>query len=392
MNTNNLHSNNIASELDSLPYHTATEIAGQPNLWKLISEELKSNKKEFERFLATAKHNNVVLTGAGSSAFIGESVEHVFTEQYNGRSLSTTTLLTHFDYYIKSSDPLLLISFARSGNSPESNAVVDLAEQKCSTVYHIAITCNESGELAQKVSKLKNGLSLVLPPESEDKALAMTGSFTGMLLSALLIAENPDTPSLINVDTISEQANKFITSSTDCLKQLAETNFKRIVFLGSGPLEGIARESHLKVQELTDGQIIGKFDSFLGFRHGPKAVLDNHTLVVFLFSSDPHVFAYERDLANDITENARAMNTIGVFSYPDQMKEVPMKHSLLLNEERKEEPSVADILPYVLPAQILGLFKSLNLGLNPDNPSTDGSISRVVEGVTIYPMPEKNSK
>jgi tagatose-6-phosphate ketose/aldose isomerase len=40
---------------------------------------------------------------------------------------------------------------------------------------------------------------------------------------------------------------------------------------------------------------------------------------------------------------------------------------------------------FILPAQLIGLYKSLQLGLNPDMPSESGAISRVVKGVVIYP-------
>jgi tagatose-6-phosphate ketose/aldose isomerase len=38
----------------------------------------------------------------------------------------------------------------------------------------------------------------------------------------------------------------------------------------------------------------------------------------------------------------------------------------------------------VITAQILGVYRSLALGLRPDDPSPSGAISRVVRGVTIH--------
>src|SRR5690625_800505 len=172
--------------------HTKQEIEGQPKLWGDTLELLRNNEnlQSFYNTLAAKKGVNIVLTGAGTSAYIGEITEHLFipSNQITSRAIPTTTLVTHFTSYINTSEPLLLISFARSGNSPESIAAVDIAESLCSDLYHIAITCNPDGELAKKIGDLENGLSIILPPESEDKGLAMTGSFTSMVLTSIYMS------------------------------------------------------------------------------------------------------------------------------------------------------------------------------------------------------------
>ncbi|NBC66519.1 MAG: SIS domain-containing protein [Bacteroidetes bacterium] len=369
--------------------HTRKEIEGQPDLWVETIDQT-NNDKRIEGFLKPLYKKeklNVILTGAGSSSFIGETVETYFKFMpgVNARAISTTTLVTHFRSLVDSDIPLLLISFARSGNSPESNAVVDIAERFSKEVHHIAITCNANGKLAQTVSKLENGLTIILPPQSEDKGLAMTGSFTSMILAALHIANSEKSNGHAQIiKNISSSAKKVIKSCSNGLKNLSFKSFDRIVFLGSGPLEGIAKESHLKVQELTDGVVVGKFDSFLGFRHGPKAVVNNKTVIVFLFSPDDAVFRYERDLVNEIQQDGIAMHCIGVFCDKDQADQVELDQKIIfdLNNTAKVSPCISVL--YVLPAQILGYHKSLDLGLDPDAPSHNNVINRVVKGVTIY--------
>lgn len=369
--------------------HTRKEIEGQPDLWVETIKKINGEKKiaKFLEPLYLKEKLNVVLTGAGSSAFIGETVESFFklTPGINPRAISTTTLVTHFATLIDSETPLLLISFARSGNSPESNAVVDIAEKYCKDVHHIAITCNPNGKLAQTINTLKNGLTIILPPKSEDKGLAMTGSFTSMILTALYIAnaQNTDDHTQI-IQNISHSAKKVIKSCAPDLKNLSFKSFDRIVFLGSGPLQGIAKESHLKVQELTDGVVCGKHDSFLGFRHGPKAVVNNKTVIVFLFSPDKKVFRYEKDLANEIHQDGIAMHCIGVFCDKEQAEEIEVDQKIIFDLDDKSKESACNAVLYVLPSQILGYFKSLDLGLDPDAPSQNNVISRVVRGVTIY--------
>ena len=175
---------------------------------------------------------------------------------------------------------------------------------------------------------------------------------------------------------------KILENYAPMIKEVASIDFKRVVFLGSGPFYGTATESNLKLQELTDGNIICKNHSYLGFRHGPKAVTDEETLIVFIFSNNPFVFQYERDLVLSMRKGKKPLFTIGIFEYEVNGLEfdLEIKLSETGNQLDEEMLAVCDILP----AQLLGLYKSIALGLKPDSPSESGAISRVVEDVTIY--------
>lgn len=379
-------------------FHTFNEIISQPDLWEKISELFSNHEKAVSKFLSRILHKqnlNIVLTGAGSSAFIGEVIESSFKRNFDipTRAISTTSLVTHFTDFISFKDPLLLISFARSGNSPESNAVIDLAQSFCKDVHHIVITCNENGALSQKIDSLKNGLKITLPDNAEDRGLAMTGSFTGMILTGLLISQIKNFRESSKIVTaVSNIAETIINNYLKDFKEIASFDFDRIVFLGSGPLLSIARESHLKVQELTDGIVIGKFDSFLGFRHGPKAVINNRTIIVYLFSSDPYVFKYEKDLANEISNHEVNTFSVGIFSNGAQSKSIKCNLKVVQSTPTDTVSNDLYFLPYVIPSQLIGLYKSIQLGLNPDTPSRNGAISRVVKGVKIYNHNNQSSR
>jgi tagatose-6-phosphate ketose/aldose isomerase len=233
----------------------------------------------------------------------------------------------------------------------------------------------------------------MLPPEANDQALAMTGSFTGMLLAGLLLSKINNIESVgDDIHLLSKYGEKILFSYKDELKSIAEKQFTRCVFLGSGSLRGIARESHLKLQELTDGRIICKYDSFLGFRHGPKAVIDKETLIVYLFSNNSYANKYEIDLVKGINEGRKTLCSIGLMEKEIKLSELDLKIVLSRNGKKLNE----DFFPVVsvLPAQMLGFYKSLNLGLKPDSPSDTGMIHRVVQGVKIYPyeMNKKNDR
>ena len=132
--------------------------------------------------------------------------------------------------------------------------------------------------------------------------------------------------------------------------------------------------------ELTDGQIVCKHDSFLGFRHGPRVVANEDALLIYLTADDKHTKLYENDLIKSIAKDARHIPAIcmGCDSHKDLKNTIASFGKTLYNTNGLY------ILPYALIGQLLGFFKSLNLSLNPDNPSVSGAISRVVEGVNIY--------
>ncbi len=368
---------------------TAEEIYRQPVLWRKVYDKIKSEKKSISEFLIEANKQDklqVILTGAGSSAFIGLSLLGVFARnlKHPASAISTTDIVTHPLDFFSAEIPLLLISFARSGNSPESVAAAAIADQICSQVFHLIITCDASGSLANYKSDSRKYI-LILPAEANDQSLAMTGSYSGMLLSGLLIARLKEIDQLESqVTTLQFYAGKLLDEFAPELKSIAQLDFQRAVFLGSGPLYGTATEAHLKLQELTDGKIICKNDSFLGFRHGPKAVIDEKTLVFFLFSNQSYVWQYERDLMESIGNGKKALYVAGLMEIRSQKYDLDKAFVLSDNGSRLDE----DFLPVccILPGQILGFFKSIQLGLSPDSPSVSGAISRVVKGVVIYPF------
>lgn len=377
------------SELKTLgALETAKEISGQPELWIDIFKKLVIERERISSFMNQALDSvtKIILTGAGTSAYIGYSVEGAMQRNtgLTTVSVATTHLVSHPQDYFQPEIPTLLISFARSGDSPESVAAVQLADKFCDNCYHLIVTCNEAGNLASFDYKSES-LVCLLPPDANDKGLAMTGSYTGMLLVALLLSEiDHITEMEKTVETLTNYAEVLLSKKLDVIRNVASGKFKRAVFLGSGPQYGTAMESHLKLQELTDGSIICKNDSYLGFRHGPKAVVNEETLLVYFFSNSENVLRYELDLVNDMANGKKPLKQIGVAT---QKLDVPSIDELIvlgqpgqLYKVKEEYLAVVTILL----GQLIGFYKSLDLGLQPDSPSTTGAISRIVQGVKIY--------
>lgn len=366
--------------------HTAQEISFQPQLWKMIYQTIEGKRKEIKEYIHVAlkESQKIYLTGAGTSAYIGLSLKGAFQRNLltDTESLPTTDIVTHpQDYFIKEKS-IILVSFARSGNSPESIAAAKAADKYCRKCFHLIITCNPEGQLANFSTKNPK-LVIVLPPESNDKSLAMTGSYSGMLLTGLLIANINNYKRAGNqVEILHRYGNYLLKEYLAPLRDIASKSFSRAVFLGSGPQYGTAKESQLKLQEMTDGYIICKSESYLGFRHGPKAVIDNKTLVCYLISNVKQVQSYENDLIEAMKIGRTPMLEMIICEIPPSSKEFDLQIQLSHNGEELEEEFLA--VCNILPGQLLAFFKSMSLGLKPDSPSESGAISRVVEGVKIY--------
>jgi len=372
--------------------HTTREIQQQPDVWLKIFQLVKENASEIKEFMNKALEDSdeIILTGAGTSAFIGMCLTGDFKRNTNVsvQAIATTDLVSHPKNFFSKKKNILLISFARSGNSPESCAAVELAEKYAARAHHLIITCNEKGNLLNSCSNPLQ-FNIVLPEETNDVSLAMTSSFTGMLLTGLLVSrisniENEGE----NVKSLIEYGKRILTHYVEDLNKVTQLAFSRVVFLGAGPQIGTATESHLKVQELTDGEVICKSDSFLGLRHGPKAVINPSTLIVNLFSNDLHVLQYENDLIESMEKGQKAMFQIGIVESKEIAEKLKgsMDLKIILSENSGNIDEEYLAICNVLPAQILGTLKSIERGLQPDNPSRSGAISRVVQGVKIYPL------
>lgn len=375
--------------------YTLKEISSQPKLWLKTFLSISDRKEQIAAFMnkvCKIKNIQVILTGAGSSAFIGEILQFSFHKNTGAsvKAISTTDLVTHPGSFFEKTSPILLVSFARSGDSPESVAAFELAENLTEEVYHLVISCSKEGKLAKMAANTENSFVFLLPEEANDQALAMTSSFTSMTLAGLLISDINKIDSKKDIITkLSGFGELILDKFSHALEEVADLDFKRIIFIGSGPLKGTARESHLKVLELTDGQIACQYESFLGFRHGPKAFIDKSTLLIYLFSIDPHVHKYEADLVKSINESEDFIYSIGIGQNSNDLKKLHLNLSIPLNmNDNKMEDDFFSI-GSVLPAQILGFYKSRSLGLVPDSPSQNGGIHRIVQGVNIYPYKNK---
>jgi tagatose-6-phosphate ketose/aldose isomerase len=367
---------------------TPAEIYQQPEMWLQTLEILENQKEEILRYLDGEDDRRFLLTGAGTSAFIGLCLEGLFNKAsgFEARAVGTTEIITDPDAYFLDGKKYFLVHFARSGNSPESVGTFVLGEESKADIKHIVITCNKDGKLAE-MGRQTGGRSLLvlLPEKTNDKSLAMTSSFSSMVVAGQYLASVRDSERYAGIcEQTAAAARRILEDAMDDLEALCNEPFGRAVFLGSNTLFGCAKECHLKLQEETDGKVVGKFDTFLGLRHGPEAVIHDNTVVVYLLSEDPLIRRYELDLMNGVQRKGIGMKKVAVCKVAND--EVRAAADVVV-EHGCDVPDDYQSPAYVIVGQALGVFRSLAYGLKPDSPSEAGVISRVVQGVQIYDRP-----
>lgn len=372
-------------------FWTAKEILQQPNTWEKTLRQIKESYNEINEFIKPIiKSDNyeIVFTGAGTSEFVGNSIFSYLnkTNDYHCRSYATTDILATPENYLSETKPTLLVSFGRSGNSPESVATVEVANVVCKKICHLFITCNNKGDLAEFAKNNENCLAVNLTSETHDKSFAMTSSFSNMYLAAVLIF------SLDKLDNLDQSVSTVVKNARNLLDIdyqkivdiVAKYDFKRIVYLGSNSQKGVAQESSLKMLELTAGRVVTMYDTPLGFRHGPKSIINDETLIVIYVSDDSYTRKYELDIIKEMSKQRKGDKILAITTTFDSEIEAlvdfyySFDNNLLLD-------NVFSGLEYIVVAQIISLFKSLSLDITPDNPCPTGEVNRVVTGVTIYP-------
>jgi len=364
---------------------TAVEINQQPKVWGDVLKLICGDSAQHTKFLApllAKKDIRIILTGAGTSAFIGKCLAPLMLNKLGLRveAIPTTDLVSGPELYFQQNIPTLMVSFARSGSSPESLAAVNLANRFCDSIHHVIFTCNEQGELHVTSKNKKNILTILLPHETHDRGFAMTSSFTSMLYSASLVFGLIDS-SESNCEAIGTAAAEVIAHELPLINAIVARQFQRVVYLGSNELRGLAEEAALKLLELTDGRVVATFDSPLGFRHGPKTIVNDKTLVVLFLTNQPYTRQYDLDLLRELQRDGKAGQVIAL----NAGKNIDGSSGFVQIAGLTQANNLELALPYVVFAQLLSFMQSLALGITPDQPSRSGTVNRVVQGVQIYP-------
>lgn len=371
---------------------TAREISQQPDSWRALAGSLMERREEIAAFMdkvLAVPGIKVITTGAGSSAFIGEALQYMLAGELRqpSENIHTTDIVSAPDETLFDV-PTLLISYARSGESPESTAAVKFAEKKISKLWHIIIVCDAHSTLAKTGNDLKErALVLPMPPETCDKGFAMTSSVSCMALATWCVFHYKEMEKYLNyVNLMADSVKKQMDYLYDAAEEIAKVQYRRIIWLGSGALKGLAREACVKSMELTDGYVHAGYDAATGFRHGPKTVVNDETLTVHFVSNNPYTRQYDVDFIKEMAEQ-KTKNTIVSVKAEDFKACVSGEDYEVIYSLPENLPADTVMGVYIhslVFTQLLSMHKSLEKQFKTDSPCEKGGVNRVVQGIIIY--------
>ncbi len=368
---------------------TTREIYQQPQVWQTAFENYKAQADEIAAFLNNIDEKydyiKVILTGAGTSAYVGDTLLSYFRKIYDERkwnfnAIATTDIVANPLAYLHKEVPTILVSFARSGNSPESVAAVDLAKDIVEELYQITITCAAEGKLAQQAHGDERNLLLLQPAPSNDAGFAMTSSFTSMMLTALLVFDKADLVAKAEKVSALMTLSQEVLDSAEAIQEIVSLDYNRVIYLGAGPFFGLAHEAQLKILELTAGQVATMYESPVGFRHGPKSLVNEKTVVVVFGSTDSYTKLYDLDLVREVAEDEIAHKVILLTEQKEDLENV---EQVILSSQQLAD-DVYRVFPYIVYGQLFALLTALKVNNRPDTPSPTGTVNRVVQGVIIH--------
>ena len=365
-------------------FHTLREICQQPTTWTQTCSLMLSCAPTLKKSLDGLA--SLMLTGSGSSEYAGDCVRQVLQNELRvtTQAIGGGILLTDGSKALPVGRPAMMVSLARSGDSPESVGALSVVLALEPEIRHLVLTCNEAGSLAKTYQDHSRVHVITTAEGTNDQSLVMTSSFTNLVLAArfLGLTEQPEAYRTI-CERLSKIASDLLNTQFDNLARLASVRFLRAVFLGTGSRFGAAREAALKMLEMTAGRVTTLCETYLGLRHGPMSYVDKDTLVVCFLSSDPTIRAYETDLLHELDQ--KELGLLKLIIGEDVPKGVLRPNDVViecrgLREVGDQNAPVIDVVV----GQLLGFFRCLNEGLRPDSPSEDGIINRVVQSFTLH--------
>ena len=374
--------------------YTPAEIAQQPATWKTTLQIFKQHQERIAAFLdsvgvraAVENRPSVMLIGAGTSDYISQASSFILRKKWGCEvsAVASTDLLPNMEDYIIPGRRYLWISFSRSGDSPEGVAVLERALAAYPEIAHLVVTCNTDARMAALCEGVQQACSIVLDDAVNDRSLAMTSSFTNMIVLAQCLAHAWSIPEYEPVlDQLVAAGESLLLQAAQLAESLAGRDFERICLVGGGALASVAKESALKVLEMTAGGIKTMSETVLGLRHGPMAALDTKTLFVCFVSGDPARSQYARDLLCEIGAKQVVAERIAIGSAASKEDfSDACDVYLSLQVPAGFEDAYRPVLDVIF-GQLLGLYCSVARQLKPDSPSPAGVISRVVQKFQIY--------
>jgi tagatose-6-phosphate ketose/aldose isomerase len=371
---------------------TPKEIAQQPDTWQVTLQIFREHHQRICAFLdeagvrdALEKRPAVLLIGAGTSDYIGQTLELLLRQKWGCEvsCVASTDLLPSLEEYVVQGRRYLWISFSRSGDSPEGVAVIEHAKRLYPDIAHLIVTCNAEARMAAICKDAESAYTVVLDDAVNDRGLAMTSSFTNMIVMGHCLANAWSIEEYSSILAGLVRAGRdFLPRATELAERIASQGLPRACFVGTGALASVAKESALKLLEMTAGQVKTTSETVLGLRHGPMATLDTQTLFLCFVSGNGRRARYAKDLLSEVGSKQVVAARIAVGPRSVEA-EISPHCDLYIALDIDVQDAYRSVLDVIF-GQLLGLYCSVAHKLKPDSPSPGGVINRVVQKFRIY--------
>ena len=138
--------------------------------------------------------------------------------------------------------------------------------------------------------------------------------------------------------------------------------------------------------ELSAGKVVAVNNTTLGFRHGPKSIINEKTIIFNLINESKYAKKYDEDLLEEMKLDEKA-NKIVVYCINKNEKIEKNADELIFIEKNDNnilDNQLASLFIYLVYGQMYAFFKSQYLGNTTDNPFPTGEVNRVVKKFKIY--------
>lgn len=337
--------------------HTLEEIMGQTAAWQVALEETIAKGEQIRELFDKGGFREVVFTGCGSTYYLSLTAAAIFQHLTGLRAvaLPASELALFPDSSLVGGEPTLLVAVSRSGETTETLWAVRAFKESWGKSV-LAITCYEDSPLASEAY-----LSLIAR-EGKEESIAQTRSFTSMLVAAQALAGIAAGRGdyLEQLQALPPLGERLIAKRRGLARELGEdAGLQRFFFLGSGPRYGLACEAMLKMKEMSLSY--SEAFHFMEFRHGPKSMVDETTLVVGLVSDS----AREHEVA--VLKEAKELGarTLALAESKKQAGFGDIDYLVCFDSGLTELARVVLYLPVL---QLLAYYRAVAKGLDPDRP------------------------
>ncbi len=335
--------------------HSRQEILSQAVAWRGALAAVEAQRAPLESWLAAHQGRELFFTGCGSTHYLALFAARYF-QAISGRpsrGAPASELAFQTETLVAPGAVPGVVAISRSGETTETVLAVEKLTARGARA--LAISCYDDAPLSAAVERT------IAIPEGREESFAQTRSFAGMLIAAQALAAlaADDAALWDELQQLPPLAEPLLARADPLARAIGQDeSLKRITYLGSGPLFGLANEATVKMKEMSLS--LAEAYTFMEFRHGPMSLVDGEHLVVALLSQTmrEHEAAVLRDL------KARGARILAIGSGLSGLEGVAEAHfDLQTSLSERAQPVL-----YLPMLQLLAYHRALGRGLNPDRP------------------------